>query len=106
MNEDKDNVGKEFNDILKSILNNRKVNTQKNIKRSFAVDTITTYYDLKSKYTEEEARKILKNDFKLSPKALEEELDIIYHQPDADLSLPILYYTSNTSKNRKSKDED
>lgn len=52
MNEDKDNVGKDFNDIL----NNRKINVQKNIKRSFAVDTITTYYDLKSKYTEE-ARK-------------------------------------------------
>ncbi|MBF0650985.1 hypothetical protein IR083_19385 [Dysgonomonas sp. GY75] len=103
MNEDKDNIGKEFNDILKSILNNRKINVQKNIKRSFAVDTITTYYDLKSKYTEEEARKILKEEFKLSPKALEEELDIIYHKPDTDLSLPILYYTS---KERKSKEND
>jgi len=103
MNEDKDNVGKEFNDILKSILNNRKVNVQKNIKRSFAVDTITTYYDLKSKYTEEEARKILKEEFKLSPKALEEELYIIYHKPDTDLSLPILYYTG---KKRESEKDD
>lgn len=103
MNEDKDNVGKDFNDILKSILHNRKINVQKNIKRSFAVDTITTYYDLKSRYTEEEARKILKEEFKLSPKVLEEELDIIYHQPDTDLSLPILYYTS---KKRESEEDD
>lgn len=101
MNEDKDNVGKDFNDILKSILNNRKINTKKNIKRSFIVDTIETYYDLKSRYTEEEARKILKEEFKVSPKVLEEELDIIYHQPDTDLSLPILYYTSKKRESGK-----
>lgn len=99
----KDNKDDDFNNVLKSILNNRKINVQKNIKRSFIVDTITTYYDLKSKYTEEEARKILKEEFKLSPKVLEEELDIIYHQPDTDLSLPILYYTS---KKRQSEKDD
>lgn len=99
----KDNKDNDFNNVLKSILNNRKINVQKNIKRSFAVDTINTYYDLKSKYTEEEARKILKEEFKLSPKVLEEELDIIYHQPDTDLSLPILYYTS---KKRESEKDD
>ncbi|MFV0329038.1 MAG: hypothetical protein ACK5KL_04280 [Dysgonomonas sp.] len=99
----KDNKDNDFNNVLKSILNNRKINVQKNIKRSFAVDTLNTYYDLKSKYTEEEARKILKEEFKLSTKALEEELDIIYHQPDTDLSLPILYYTS---KKRESEKDD
>ena len=95
MNEDKENIGKEFEDTLKFIFNQKKASIKQNIKRSFIIDKSITYYDFKNRYTEDEARKILKEEFKLSSKELEKELDIIYHNTDTDFSLPILFYTNN-----------
>lgn len=105
MSDDKENIGKEFEDTLKFIFNQKKASIKQNIKRSFVVDKSITYYDFKNRYTEEEARKILKEDFKLSSKELEEELDIIYHNTDTDFSLTILSYINkkreDSSKNNK-----
>lgn len=51
-----------------------------------------TRKDFRERYTEEEVREMFKEHYQiLTESEIEEELDIIYHQPDSDLSLPVLY---------------
>lgn len=53
---------------------------------------IATRKDFRERYAEQEVREMfLKHFSELTKEEIEEELNIIYHQSDADLSLPVLY---------------
>lgn len=51
-----------------------------------------TRKDFRERYTEQEVREMFKKYYPiLTDNEIEEELDIIYHKSDSDLSLPILH---------------
>lgn len=51
-----------------------------------------TRKDFRERYTEQEVREMFKEYYPiLTDYEIEEELNIIYHTSDSDLSLPILY---------------
>lgn len=63
------------------------------IQRDIIMETkLATRKDFREKYTEDEVKEMFEIHFlELTKEEIEEELNIIYHRLDADLSLPILH---------------